>query len=1455
MADKTIPVLKVLRGNVGIGSTTPTSNLEVIASGADLENMLRVTSGTAGRGVYIGAPQSATVAGVIDFRNGNVATRYLDFRGEGTSRMVIQTDGNVGIGTTAPAYELDVYSGVVRGREVFAKFDGVRNVLLTWGSASNEGRLWIGNNGAATVLINGNSTSYINNGANFGVGTSTPTRVLQVNGAAHATSHLVGSLTTALGIAGSFPDANDSELGPGYLVMTRDDTAAAKQLQFWKNGSLHSGLMTDTNGLNFVGSDGAADVTIKTDGKVGVGVTSPIRGLDLSLSVPAQYAAALINTSTTGHGLYIKGAPNHASYMSLAVERQDGSTNFVARGDGHFGIGTNAPNKSLTVVGGNIAMVGGGSQGNFFMPLSTGNGDGGFMFSSDPNNAVQNYGTGVVGSMFFKSGDGFHVSATGAYSLTDFAIKTDGNVGIGTNAPATKLEVKARASGGHPPLFLRRGATNESASLKLLTTTTEDWIVGMRNDGTSNFRIYSYGASSDVFSILRSNGNVGIGSATPAYALDVVGYAKVSLGIKVGGGSAGNSTNPAITVGSVNTAGVYFESSGVGFGSGSGTKKLFLRSDGDVGIGYSGSIAPPYGTTSPTILIIKPRQQSSDAALRLARFADDVVGLDIWADGGSGSHDSYFDNRYELSDWIFRSGTRGAGTIDEVMRVTGEGSVGIGTTAPGFPLHVKFDAAVAYNGATDLDGESIMRLEGANADQEAVMIRWANHGSMNNYFGVVQEGASAQGDFVWTSYGGSSLHYAERMRLRADGNVGINTTAPASKLQVDGEIRIASAASYNTHLNYLDGGTNYITTTNTGATYFRGSNNNITTMTVKGDGKVSINKAINTAVSLSINAPASNTTNYGLEICNASSNTRFLVDGVGNTTFYGSDNSVSARVTSDGKVGIGTATPQGAAVDVLQVGATASFPISLTTSYPSVKFNTYYSGGNKSHAAGYSSILYFDPAAGKLHYQPSAASVSAGAATSISTKFTIDSAGKVGINDSSPSYTLDVNGTFRVTGAATFDSSIGFATVLAGNGTASLPSFAFTNDPNTGMYNDGANDNLKFSTGGVVRAFLTATQWNVTGNIVGVAGIFSGAVSGTTGTFTGNVAVSHGSAPHFQIQQTSGNAWRWYADATDSFIRNGTGGHNIAKFAANGDVGFYNPDGSATQFFWDSSAEKLGIGTSSPSESLHIYRGSGPEIRLQNSTRNWYLRSYGDRLDIYITGTSLQAFTILADGKIGIGATVPAVKLHLDSGATTELRIDGEAHELITFHKSSAQKGLVGYSNSDSTLKLCAGSGTIASNVNGISINANGNVGIGTATPDTNLHVYTGSSGGSPYNATGLTVENNGRANIHILHPNGSDGYLFFGDANAGNRAYVGHYGSAQSPANQMVFYSAGNFEFANGKVGIGTAAPTYFKLDVRATGNLSNASFDVQDSNTVITKRLLLPFAIQLKPNEWQLY
>ena len=112
------------------------------------------------------------------------------------------------------------------------------------------------------------------------------------------------------------------------------------------------------------------------------------------------------------------------------------------------------------------------------------------------------------------------------------------------------------------------------------------------------------------------------------------------------------------------------------------------------------------------------------------------------------------------------------------MTIAGNGNTGIGETSPDHKLHLAFNGDTAYNGATDLDGESIMKLEGTSADGEAVMIRWSNHGAMNNYFGVVQDGGSGPGDFVFTSYDGSSA-YAEKVRIKgATGRLGLGESSP-----------------------------------------------------------------------------------------------------------------------------------------------------------------------------------------------------------------------------------------------------------------------------------------------------------------------------------------------------------------------------------------------------------------------------------------------------------------------------------------------------------------------------------------------------------------------------------------------------------------------------------------------------------------------------------------------------
>ncbi len=51
--------------------------------------------------------------------------------------------------------------------------------------------------------------------------------------------------------------------------------------------------------------------------------------------------------------------------------------------------------------------------------------------------------------------------------------------------------------------------------------------------------------------------------------------------------------------------------------------------------------------------------------------------------------------------------------------------------------------------------------------------------------------------------------------------------------------------------------------------------------------------------------------------------------------------------------------------------------------------------------------------------------------------------------------------------------------------------------------------------------------------------------------------------------------------------------YDRAKISPNGDISFYEDTGTTAKFFWDASAESLGIGTSSPDVPFHVYGASG----------------------------------------------------------------------------------------------------------------------------------------------------------------------------------------------------------------------------------------------------------------------
>lgn len=170
-------------GNVGIGTTSPTQKLEVTG------NILAKNSGNP----YIAV--LSTGAGNNPFVRIQADTNYwdlqslfsnaddeLDFRYNGTSKMMITSAGNVGIGTTSPVSSVDIGYGTNGGWEgasstpalAITQSDAYRGIALrTVGSSNVPATLSLERaqtSGAQTsdgddlgrVLWNGSGGSYVN---------------------------------------------------------------------------------------------------------------------------------------------------------------------------------------------------------------------------------------------------------------------------------------------------------------------------------------------------------------------------------------------------------------------------------------------------------------------------------------------------------------------------------------------------------------------------------------------------------------------------------------------------------------------------------------------------------------------------------------------------------------------------------------------------------------------------------------------------------------------------------------------------------------------------------------------------------------------------------------------------------------------------------------------------------------------------------------------------------------------------------------------------------------------------------------------------------------------------------------------------------------------------------------------------------------------------------------------
>ena len=112
------------------------------------------------------------------------------------------------------------------------------------------------------------------------------------------------------------------------------------------------------------------------------------------------------------------------------------------------------------------------------------------------------------------------------------------------------------------------------------------------------------------------------------------------------------------------------------------------------------------------------------------------------------------------------------------------------------------------------------------------------------------------------------------------------------------------------------------------------------------------------------------------------------------------------------------------------------------------------------------------------------------------------------------------------------------------------------------------------------------------------------------------------------------------------------------NIASNGDISFYEDTGTTPKFFWDASAESLGIGTSSPSNLVELDAGSGTNagmtirmgtgnsgandsfIGFENSAGTEVIRTrYDNPLTSYVisSDTSGDILSVTRSGNVGIG--------------------------------------------------------------------------------------------------------------------------------------------------------------------------------------------------------------------------
>ncbi|MDD5511813.1 MAG: hypothetical protein PHI12_13530, partial [Dehalococcoidales bacterium] len=1194
---------------------------------------------------------------------------------------------------------------VVRGGSTYTVCDASGNCQSADGG-------YVGGLGNANYLSKftgsysvGDSIVY-DNGSQVGIGTSTPSRKLTVEGKIYATSQ--GTAAGEVITAGRILTAGTGLSGGGDL--TQDRT-----------------FSVDYGSAAGTAVEGDTQVTVTAgDAITGGGTITLGAGGTVTLNHEDTSTQASVNNSD---GTVIQDITLDTYGHLTAIT----SYNL----DGRYYTETESDNRFLNVAGDSMA-------GTLDMA----------------NNLITNIGAAGTD---FTAGGGLNIatnlsviSTTTSGTLNvgsgNLYVSENGRVGIGTDSPDTLLTlandgwISGKDSAGTGSVNIAKinsadqiqmgGALNIDGGLIFpadggMITAMDMPFTSAGLDGDENAYVFRIGTS-NVLSVYGQNdgsgnlkpgtGRIGIGTTTPQYALDVAGNANIGTSsdseLLVGGGygkiTVGTIDPPAgdlkieVAAGSLSATAsddIYFATNN--------TERMRILSSGYVGI----------GTSTPEAKL--EIAYDTNGSLKLGDGNKAITGGNSVGNMHIDSTAALFLNYYSNQN-IY----------------TGTGNVGIGTETPGsYKLNVQGKIYASTQGTAAGEvitaGRTITAGTGLSGGGDLTQDR-----SFSVDYGSTA-GTAVEGDTQVTVTAGNAITGGGTITLGAGGTVTLNhedTSTQSSVNNSDGTViqditldtygHLTAITSYNLDGRYYtetesdnrflnvagDSMSGNLTMTGTGANIILGSNY------LSGDGGdegVSIDSSGNVTASADLTVVGGDI-NVGSKWkiqSQDSANFRFLPQTTGTTYFDFTFDSQSSDPT-------------------LLIDASYNYPAApYAVDSPTIKLRGHYDDGAGS--SGYkefrikTDITANDGSTYLVSFEHSGAS-----------PFMVsDQSGNIGIGDTTPASLLTVgaNDVFQVNSSGDI--------VKIKNVTYSWPSSQGAVD--TFLQNDGSGNLSWTASGGLPSGIEGQTIRHDGDTWVATSTLFVAS--------SGNVGIGTSNPSEATLEVISGGNAQFLAGLNTSdniFIRDGA---INGDFSSNAEdtmhLNWYGYQGGTTQFrnlnigngkassvVWiDGPDSRVGIGTTNPESKLHVsgnilfennniikFKESGGTQRslvaLDASNQQVFGDIAGGTLylntagSIYMSAGGSTKMMVKSDGNVGIGTTNPGQALEVNgniyaNGASNPYIMSEDDSGVRTYLQSSGSGyGIMGTNSNHPLYLYTNGNSKVA-------IDATGNVGIGLTNP------------------------------------------------------------------------------------------------------------------------------------------